>query len=450
MGLTLYLLGVLLMVLGIGASIALHEIGHLIPAKLFGVKCRQYMVGFGPTLWSIRRGETEYGIKAIPLGGYVRMIGMFPPRPGDPDGTVPASSTGRWSAMVDDARTAALEDIDPGDEDRVFYRLSTPKKIVVMLGGPLMNLLIGAVLITGLITLHGVSDVRGASVASVAPCITSATVGGSAPDCTAAPASPAAQAGLRADDRIESIAGQPITAPQDVGRLVRPSAGTPLPIVVSRGGERMTLSVTPAQTQVPKLNEQGEPVLDATGAPILERVGLIGTTTSPILVSVPQPISQAPPMIGDMVTRTAGVVLRLPEKMVGVWQAAFGSEDRDVEGPMSVVGVGRLAGEKASGMSVGPLLDQIEPLPFLINLLASLNIALFVFNLIPLMPLDGGHVLGALWEGIQRSVARVFGRPDPGYVDVAKGLPIAYAVSVVLLVMSVLIIYADIVKPVRL
>ncbi|WP_226913337.1 M50 family metallopeptidase [Gephyromycinifex aptenodytis] len=450
MGLMLYLLGVLAMVLGIGASIALHEIGHLVPAKLFGVKCRQYMVGFGPTIWSRRRGETEYGIKAIPLGGYVRMIGMFPPRPSDPDGTVRASSTGRWSAMVDDARSAALEEIEPGDEDRVFYRLSTPKKVVVMLGGPVMNLLIGAVLITGLVTIHGVAEVRGAAVASVAQCITPATLSGTTPDCTGLPASPAAQAGLRAADRIESINGKPVTTPVDVGALVRPHAGEPVAMVVLRDGERVRLNVTPVATQVPTLNAEGEPVLDAAGSPVTEKVGLIGTTTSPILVNVPQPIGQAPPMIADMVTRTAGVLLRLPEKMVGVWQAAFGSQARDVEGPMSVVGVGRLAGEKASGMSVGPMLDQIEPVPFLINLLASLNIALFVFNLIPLMPLDGGHVLGALWEGLKRTIARVLHRPDPGYVDVAKGLPIAYAVSVVLIIMSVLIIYADIVKPVRL
>ena len=100
----MYLLGVLFVVLGVGASIALHEIGHLVPAKRFGVKVTQYMVGFGPTLWSRRRGETEYGVKAIPLGGYIRMIGMFPPKPGDAPGTLRVSSTGRFSQLMDQAR----------------------------------------------------------------------------------------------------------------------------------------------------------------------------------------------------------------------------------------------------------------------------------------------------------------------------------------------------------
>ena len=109
-----FVLGVLVIAIGVGASIALHEIGHLVPAKRFGVRVTQYMVGFGPTIWSRRRGETEYGVKAIPLGGYIRMIGMFPPRPGDKPGTVRASSTGRFSQLVDEARAASLEEVRPG------------------------------------------------------------------------------------------------------------------------------------------------------------------------------------------------------------------------------------------------------------------------------------------------------------------------------------------------
>ena len=119
----LFFLGVLVVVVGVALSIALHEIGHLVPAKRFGVKVTQYMVGFGPTVWSRRRGETEYGIKAIPLGGYVRMIGMLPPRPGDKPGELRTLSTGRFSQMVDQARADSMEEVQPGDEDRVFYKL---------------------------------------------------------------------------------------------------------------------------------------------------------------------------------------------------------------------------------------------------------------------------------------------------------------------------------------
>lgn len=135
--------------------------------------------------------------------------------------------------------------------------------------------------------------------------------------------------------------------------------------------------------------------------------------------------------------------------MVGVVKAAFGSGERDPNGPISVVGVGRIGGEVASGQVQG-FEGTSTRLITLVMLIASLNIALFVFNLVPLLPLDGGHVVGALWEGLRRAVARVAGRPDPGYVDVAKGLPIAYAMSVVLVVMGGLLIYADIVRPVKL
>ena len=123
MGILAFVLGVLFMATGVALSIALHEVGHLLPAKRFGVRVTQYMVGFGPTMWSRRRGETEYGVKAIPLGGYIRMIGMFPPRRGDAPGMVRASSTGRFSQLMDEARAASMEEVRPGDEARVFYRL---------------------------------------------------------------------------------------------------------------------------------------------------------------------------------------------------------------------------------------------------------------------------------------------------------------------------------------
>ena len=142
----LTVLGIVAFALGLLLSVALHEIGHLVPAKLFGVKVSQYMVGFGHTVWSRRRGETEYGVKAIPLGGYVRRVGMFPPEPGDDPRQLRRASTGPFQALIEDARRASKEEIKPGDEDRVFYRKAWWKKLIVMLGGPAMNVLIAAVL----------------------------------------------------------------------------------------------------------------------------------------------------------------------------------------------------------------------------------------------------------------------------------------------------------------
>ncbi|GAB3450228.1 site-2 protease family protein [Phycicoccus ginsengisoli] len=449
----LYILGVLFVALGVGLSIGLHEIGHLVPAKKFGVKVTQYMVGFGPTLWSTRRGETEYGVKAIPLGGYIRMIGMFPPRPGDKPGTLRVSSTGRFSQLADEARQLSLEEIKPGDEDRVFYKLSVPKKVVVMLGGPMMNLLIGVVLLGGIVSLYGVATPqKGADVAAVSECVVSAAQVTAKTTCTPAdPKTPAYRAGIKPGDRFVSIAGQPITSTTDVGTLVRPRVGQPTPVVVERDGHQVTLTVTPIRNTVQQVDAQGRPRVDAQGNPVTVDAGFIGVSSQTPVAYVPQPVTEVPGIVGEQLKATAGIILKIPQKMKGVAEAAFGSGQRDPNGPVSVVGVGRMAGEAASGgvsWIGGP--NGINPFVFLLSLMASLNFALFVFNLVPLLPLDGGHVAGALWEGLKRSVARILHRPDPGHVDVAKALPVAYAVSTVLIVMSALLIYADVVKPVNL
>jgi membrane-associated protease RseP (regulator of RpoE activity) len=449
----MYALGVLFVAGAVGASIALHEIGHLVPAKKFGVKVTQYMVGFGPTIWSKRRGETEYGIKAIPLGGYIRMIGMFPPRKGDAPGTLRVSSTGRFSQLADEARQLSLEEIKPGDEQRVFYRLSVPRKVIIMLGGPTMNLLIAVVLLAGLVTLYGVQVVKpGATVASVSECVVPASQATAKTVCTDSdPKTPAFLAGLRPGDSFVSVAGQPVHETVDVGTLIRPRAGQPTDIVVRRDGKTVTLKVTPIRNQVQRVNADGTPMVDDAGKPVTVDAGFLGVSSGPVVVRERQSVTEVPSMAWRQFTGTAGLVLRIPEKMKGVAQAAFGSGERDPNGPVSVVGVGRFAGEASSGHipGVGGQ-NGVSPLAFLIQLIIGLNMALFVFNLIPLLPLDGGHVAGALWEGLKRQVARIRRRPDPGYVDVAKALPVAYAVSSVLIVMSVLLIYADIVKPIRL
>jgi membrane-associated protease RseP (regulator of RpoE activity) len=453
MTLLLYVLGVLAVALGVGLSIGLHEIGHLVPAKKFGVKVTQYMVGFGPTVWSRRRGETEYGIKAIPLGGYIRMIGMFPPRPGDKPGTLRVSSTGRFSQLADEARKLSLEEVTPGDEERVFYKLSVPKKVVVMLGGPTMNLVIAVVLLAGVFTLYGVATAqKGAEVASVSECVVPASQAATKTACAPTdPKTPAYSAGLRPGDSFVSIAGQPIERTTDVGRLIRPRVGEPTEVVVLRDGKQVALQVTPIKNTVQQVGPDGKPLVTAEGEPVVVDAGFLGVSSATPVAFERQPVSAVPGLVGEQLGRTAGIMLKIPQKMKGVADAAFGSGVRDPEGPISVVGVGRMAGEASSGQVswIGGA-DGINPFVFLLSLMASLNLALFVFNLVPLLPLDGGHVAGALWEGLKRNVARLSGRTDPGYVDVAKALPVAYAVSSVLIVMSVLLIYADLVKPISL
>jgi len=447
-----FVLGVLFMATGVAASIALHEVGHLLPAKRFGVRVTQYMVGFGPTVWSRRRGETEYGVKAVPLGGYIRMIGMFPPRAGDAPGTVRASSTGRFSQLVDEARAASLEEVRPGDEDRVFYRLPVRKKVVVMLGGPMMNLLIGVVLLTIVVTVHGVATAQpGAVVASVSQCVVPVTEAAAATTCTNQPETPAKAAGILPDDRLVSIDGKPVTDTLDVGTLIRPRTGQPTAIVVERDGRLVTLTATPIRNVVPVLDPSGAAVTNADGSTKTTEAGFLGVRSAPPVAYVPQPVTTVPSIIWGFVSGTAQALVHIPERMVGVWNAAFGGAEREVDSPMSVVGVGRVAGEASGGKYDSLVGESVgDKLWFLVGLIAALNFMLFLFNLIPLLPLDGGHVAGALWEGLKRQSARLLGRPDPGYVDVAKALPLAYTVSMVLLGASLLLIYADLVKPVNL
>jgi membrane-associated protease RseP (regulator of RpoE activity) len=444
----MYFLGVLFVALGISVSIALHEVGHLLPAKRFGVKVTQYMVGFGPTIWSRRRGETEYGLKAVPLGGYVRMIGMFPPRSGADPSMLRASSTGRFSQLIDQAREESMEQVKPGDEDRVFYKLSAPRKLVVMLGGPTMNLVIAVVLLTGIFTLYGIGEFT-ARVSAVSQCVQTVPANGNAlPTCSPSdPRAPANVAGIRPGDRVISLAGQPVSTWDDVRALIRPNGGRQIDVVVDRDGRRLELTATPIPYDMPRIDDQGNPAVGPDGKVLTDRVGFMGFSPSPGIVK--QPLAAVPALIGDQVARTAGVVLRIPQKMVGIANAAFGDGVRDPNGPMSVVGVGRVAGEVADGQLLGVAESGYSKFVVLLSLIASLNLALFVFNLIPLLPLDGGHAAGALWEGLKRQVAKVRGRPNPGYVDVAKALPLAYAVSIALIGMSALLIYADVVNPIK-
>ena len=444
-----YIVGVLVVALGVGLSIALHEIGHLVPAKKFGVKVTQYMVGFGPTVWSRNKGgETEYGVKAIPLGGYIRMIGMFPPKPGDPENQLRASSTGRFTQLMDQARQDSMDEVSPSDEHRVFYKLSVPKKVVIMMGGPVMNLLIAFVLLGGILTLYGIPTAT-PLITSVATCVPSAapTIDKPQPDCAAGdPASPATLAGLQKGDRIVSVNGTPVTLWDQVTPLIRKSAGQTMMLVVDRNGSQVTLQAPIAALNRAAYVDTDKVKVDGNGKVVTEQVGYLGATPSGELIK--GTVLQVPGFVWNAFTQTAGVVVNVPQKMVGVVQAAFGSGERDPNGPISVVGVGRVGGEIASA-DLGPDSTTAKFMT-LLSLIAALNMALFVFNLIPLLPLDGGHVAGALWEGAKRSWARVRGKPNPGYVDVAKALPVAYTMALVLITMSALLIYADIVKPVKL
>jgi membrane-associated protease RseP (regulator of RpoE activity) len=440
----MYLLGVLALVVGILLSIALHEIGHLVPAKRFGVKCTQYMVGFGPTVWSRRVGDTEYGVKAVPLGGYVRMIGMFPPRR---DGSRRPDDNGRWALIAEQARQDAQREIHPEDADRLFYQRSVPKRLVIMLGGPVMNLVVAIVLLAVTFCALGVTTAV-PKVGSVSQCILPAQAPADRACTPSDPAAPAAHSGLRVGDEVAQVNGQTVTDWAQVQRTIRASAGTPLQLVVRRDGALVPVSVTPARATRDKTDAQGNPVIGADGKPEQVSVGFLGVSAA--LENQRQPLSVLPGLVWSGVTQTAGVVVVIPAKLVGLVQSLATGSPRDPNGLVGLVGIGRLAGQTASsdGVQGGQAPTFADRLSGLLALLASLNIALFVFNMIPLLPLDGGHVAGALWEGLRRQVARLRRRQDPGPVDIARALPVAYGVASLLVVMTVLLVYADIVNPV--
>jgi membrane-associated protease RseP (regulator of RpoE activity) len=436
----LFILGVVFVAIGIAVSIALHEVGHLVPAKLFKVRVTKYMIGFGPTLWSKHKGETEYGIKAIPLGGYVSMIGMYPPN--KVDGTVRPSSTGMFQTLATEARSMAHEEVGPEDENRVFYRLPVWKKVIVMLGGPAMNLLIGLVLTAVLLMGFGVATAT-TTISDVSKCQVAAgeTVDPDSADCRL---TPAAAAGLKPNDVVTSFDGKAVTGWDQLTDWIRTSAGKEVSITVDRDGAPVTTTVTPVLSARPVIGVDGRQAKDDAGNLQYQDVGFLGIGAQTELVA--QPASSVLPMAGENISQVAGVIFNLPARVVGVAKAAFSEEPRDPNGPISVVGVGRVAGEVAA-MEEVPLQSRLGAL---VGLLAGLNFALAVFNLVPLLPLDGGHVAGALYEGARRRVAKLFGRPDPGAFDIAKLLPATYVVAALLIGMSALLIYADIVKPVNL
>jgi membrane-associated protease RseP (regulator of RpoE activity) len=205
MGVVLFLVGVLLAAVAIAASIALHELGHLVPAKLFGVRVTQYMVGFGRTVFSRRRGETEYGLKAVPLGGYISMVGMYPPaRSGS---TARTAGTGVLQQLAAEARSASAVQLAPGDEDRVFYRLPVWKRIVIMLGGPVMNLLLGTVCLAVLLTVNVWVQFTRTPVELATPAVAAHPVAEAAID---APKDPGAQA---RQSEAESLPSWPLKVP---------------------------------------------------------------------------------------------------------------------------------------------------------------------------------------------------------------------------------------------
>ena len=429
----MYALGVVLFALGVAVSIGLHEVGHLVPAKKFGVKVTQYFVGFGSTVWSRRKGETEYGLKAIPLGGYVKLVGMLPPGRDDDPTKIRKSNTGMFTQLISDARAAEYELVEPGDEDRLFYRLPWWKKVIVMSGGPMVNLVLAFLLFGGVFMLHGVLEPK-TVVDEVSDCVIAASEADPGRTCTSAdPVAPAKQAGLQNGDRIVAFNGTEVTSWEQLSGLIRANADGDAVIVYERDGERETTTTNTTVSPRHSVDDPDEFV----------EVGFLGVLPE-FELEKKGPVFVVTTM-GTYTWETVKAVGQLPVKLIEVGKAALGLEERQQDSPMSVVGASRVAGEMTSAHEV-PIGDRFISL---LMLLGGINLFVGMFNFIPLLPLDGGHIAGALYEAVRRGFAKVFHRPDPGYFDVAKLLPVAYVMAGAILVMSIVLIYADIVAPVR-
>ncbi len=419
------LIGILFFAIGILLSIGLHEIGHLVPAKKFGVRVPTYMVGFGPTVWSKIKGETEYGIKLIPLGGYIRMIGMYPP---NPKGEVDRDKLGRMGNLIEEARSETFTEISESDANRVFYKLSVPKKLTVMFGGPFMNLVIATILF--FITLAGVGiSAPSTTLANVSACVpTAANPSGiisTDGTCGGGSQTAAAKAGLQAGDQLVTINSTPINSWEDVGLSLSGKTGQVVPIEVLRNNEKLRLSATVGSIQ--DQPNQSRPFLGI----------------SPALEMVRMPVAEVPAEMWSVTVLSVRGLLSFPAEVLNLGQELFTDSPRNVEGPVSVIGVGRISGQ----ITAADAISNLDKISILLLLLASVNLFLFLFNLVPILPLDGGHIAGAIFEGLRKTYARILGRPIPGPVDTAKMLPVAYVATLAILSMALIVMLADIIKP---
>ncbi|MBN9103377.1 MAG: site-2 protease family protein [Propionibacteriaceae bacterium] len=409
-------------------SVALHELGHMVPAKLFGVRVPQYFVGFGPTIASWVRGETEYGIKGFPLGGYVRLLGMYPPRQ---DGKYRRT---RLAEFADTARQSEWIEITEDDvaNRRLFYQKKTWQKLVVMAGGPAMNVLIAFCLLLGVTAGYGVYRAQ-TTVAYVQQCV---ITDASRTDCTASdPPTPAAQAGLKAGDRVVSFNGTPVDTYAELSGLIRANLAGEATLVVERDGRELTLPTV--HTVVNQVASTLDPSATVSA-------GWLG-------ISPQQVLTKGGPadVLSDMWTMSVQSLVALSQFPVKVWNVVVGmvtGQARDLNSPISIVGASQVAGEIVANGEL-PVAQKVATFA---SLLASVNLFLALFNFIPLPPLDGGHIAGALWEWLRRRAAKLFRRPDPGFFDTARLLPVAYGVGAFLLLSGVMLILADIVSPVKL
>ncbi|MEH1169771.1 site-2 protease family protein [Micromonospora sp. CPCC 205539] len=410
------LLGVAIFALAILISVSLHEAGHMLTAKAFGMKVTKYFVGFGPTVWSFKRGETEYGLKGIPLGGFCKIVGM----------------------------TAQDDDVDPADEPRAMWRYPVWKRTIVMSAGSITHFALALIAIWVAAVSLGLpnpdapttdAEVRQEpAVISISDCVMPKLEQRAC--APGDPASPAAQAQLRDGDRITSLNGKPVNNYGEMLTALRAlKPGETAQVGYVRDGQPAQTSTVLAQTQRPPIdNPKG------TVGP----VAALGVT---LTITTPNRVTYGPVaafgatghFTKELAVGTVQALQRLPQKVPALWTAITGGE-RDVDTPISVVGASRLGGEAFAN----------KAWLMFVTLFISLNFFIGVFNLLPLLPLDGGHIAIAWFERARSWLYARIGRADPGRVDYLKLMPFTYVVILIGGVFTLLTITADVVNPITL
>ncbi len=426
-----YVLGAVVFFALIMLSVALHEVGHLIPAKIFRVKVTEYFVGFGKTLWKRRIGSTDYGFKALPLGGYVRLVGMYPPAPGDT--RVRASGTNFFQQIAEDARAYEWEEITPEDDGTLLYQKPVWQRLIIMFGGPAMNILLAFLLFLGVTAGVGVARPT-LTVESVSECVIPA--GRATTTCEPGdPATPAHTMGVQAGDVIVSFNGRRPTDWDQFSTMIRDNRSAPATVVVERDGRTVTLPTTPTVTTgVPSRIDPGRNV----------EAGFLGVSPAVAVVRGGPVV-----VLKDMGTMTVQSLYALAGFPVKVWHTAVGlvtGQPRDVNGPVSVVGASRVAGEVVTT----DRLTSGNKVVVMAQLLGSVNLFVALFNLVPLPPLDGGHLAGATWDGLRRLAARLRRRATPPPFDTTKLLPLSWVVTGFVVIAGAVLVIADLISPIRL
>jgi membrane-associated protease RseP (regulator of RpoE activity) len=376
-------------------SITLHEAGHLVTAKRFGMKATQFFAGFGPTIWSRQKGETEYGIKAVPLGGFVKIIGM-----------------------------TSLEDVDPEDEPRSLRSKPGWQRVIVLAAGSAMHFVLAAVLLFGLFLGVGLASQDTTKIGVVDSCVPASQT---ATACSSSdPRSPARLAGLREGDKIVAFAGKPVRSWTDLSSAIRAKkAGSVAAVTILRDGKQITIAA-----KLAAIKGRSGGFLGVSPAIVYSRVGPARAVTA------------TGSFVGTVVSGSAAVITELPKAIPKL----FAHDRSSTAGGKvtSIVGAG-----DATGQVIGANFGWQEKVTFTVLIIASLNIFVGLFNLLPLLPLDGGHIAVVLYERARAYVARLRGRPDPGLVDMRKLIPVSFGIFAILVFIGLMLIMADLVNPVR-